>query len=163
MEDLNHPKVQPYSRDIGVRYGLELKFLDFIEATDRPRCFRYRVEDVEMAWTCYVPDKFDVAYPLWSTNGDHTLLLVSNEEIWFGKGWHDHPAMEMISRTSQGLLVNLFIAVIESELSDDELQSAAQFAGFRYLKETLTLVDTEHQNWKEAVEQFIADIDAQNC
>src|SRR4051794_31667285 len=99
MHDLNHPKVKPFTRDIASQLRLDQSFVSFVFAKERPDRFRYQCEDVKGSWTCYVPDDLTVAYPLWSTNADQTLLLLSGSKISYGKGWHDNPDMEMISQT----------------------------------------------------------------
>src|SRR5262249_4077136 len=137
MRDLNHPKVKAFTREIASQLRLDQSFVDFVFAKERPDRFRYRVEDVKGSWTCYIPEDVTVAYPLWSTNADQTLLLVSGSKISYGKGWHDNPDMEMISQTSQGLLANLLNAIWESEASEEEMREAAEFCGFRYLSDLL--------------------------
>lgn len=163
MDIPNHPKVKPLTAKIARSIGLEQSFVDFVFATERPRCFRYRCEDAQRAWTCYIPDSADVAYPLWSTNGDQTLVLVTNRELSFGKGWHDNNDIEMLSKTSQGLLAHLMNAVLESEVSDEELHFAATACGFRYLDKLLSFRDSDFpdgMSWDEAFDQFIAEIDS---
>src|SRR5215471_11569969 len=75
MDDLNHPKVKPFTREVASALAIDPTFVDFVFAENRPECFRYWVEDVNGGWTCYVPEEFDVAYPLWCTNADQTLIL----------------------------------------------------------------------------------------
>src|SRR5689334_9980928 len=104
MSDLNHPKVKPFTREIAAELGLDPTFVNFVFAKVRPDCFRYWCEGVEGSWTCYIPQAVTVAYPLWSTNADQTLLLLRGRDISYGKGYHDEPHMEEISQTSQGLL-----------------------------------------------------------
>lgn len=84
MDDLNHPKVKPFTREIASALAIDPAFVDFVFAEKRPECFRYWVEDVTGGWTCYVPDDFDVAYPLWCTNADQTLILVNESTASFG-------------------------------------------------------------------------------
>ncbi len=101
-------------------------------------------------WTCYVPEEFDVAYPLWCTNADQTLILVKGSAIYFGKGWHDNADMEMISRTTQGLLTYLIVQLVDVGDSDDEILQAAAFCSYRYLDELRELMgQTPDRSWNE--------------
>jgi hypothetical protein len=162
MDDLNHPKVKPFTREIASALGLDSTFVDFVFAECRPKCFRYWVEDVHRGWTCYVPDEFDVAYPLWCTNADQTLILMSDSALSFAKGWHDNPDMEMISRTTQGLLTYLMNQVAESDVPDDELKVAADFCGYRFLHDLLRFIDIPTPagvSWSDSMRQFIAYVD----
>ncbi|PQO45770.1 hypothetical protein [Blastopirellula marina] len=162
MHDLNHPKVKPFTREIASALSIDQSFTDFVFAKNRPDCFQYWVEDVNGGWTCYVPDEFDAAYPLWSTNADQTVILVSDSAMAFGKGWHDNPEMEMISATPQGLLTYLVIQLAESGSPDAELRQAADFCGYKYLDDLLAFIDlpTPDSTWSEVTRQFIAAIDA---
>lgn len=165
MRDLNHPKVRPFTRDIALQLRLDQTFVDFVFAKERPEPFRYWVEDANRGWTCYIPDNITVAYPLWSTNGDQTLLLLSGSMISYGQGWHDNPDMEVISRTSQGLLANLLNSIWESEASEAEMEELAEFCGFRYLSDLLEFVNThapDDAEWEQKWRQFISAIDARS-
>lgn len=165
MRDLNHPKVKSFSREIASLLRLDESFVDFVFANVRPDCFRYRVEDVQGSWTCYIPDDVTVAYPLWSANADQTLLLLSGSKISYGMGWHDNPDVEMISQTSQGLLANLLNAVWESEASEEEMREAAEFCGFRYLFDLLEFVKApvpEGTGWDQRWQRFLSAIDAKS-
>lgn len=75
--DLNHPKVKPLTMTFAQQLKWNPKFLEFVFAAQRQACFDHTCEAPNSGWTCYVPDEFDVAYPLWSTNADQTLLLLS--------------------------------------------------------------------------------------
>jgi hypothetical protein len=165
MIDLNHPKVKPLTREIASSLAIAPTFINFVFAEKRPVWFRYWVEDINGGWTCYVPDEFDVAYPLWSTNADQTLILVKGATLSFGKGWHDNPDMEIISTTTQGLLSNLMIEIAESDVPNDDLRQAAAFCGYRFVDDFLAFIDgprPEGIPWSEAKEQFIATVDAKS-
>ena len=161
--DLNHPKVTAFTLEIASRLSLDSAFVNFVLAKERPRCFDSWCEDVESGWTCFVPDKVDIAFPLWSTNADQTLILLAGTEVSYAKGWHDNPDMEIISQTSQGLLADLLNKIWESEASDEEMQAAANACGFKYLSEYLEWVSAPETNpgdWQERWGQFISAIDA---
>lgn len=163
MRDLNHPKVTPFTRGIASHLRLDSTFVDFVFAKERPPCFRYWCEDVNAGWTCFVPDNVSIAYPLWSTNADQTLILVAGGEVSYAKGSHDNPDIELISQTSQGLLADLVNRIWESEASDEEMRVAAQFCGFRYLRELFAFVNAPQPNgvdWEPSWRQFISGIDA---
>ncbi|MEZ6058603.1 MAG: hypothetical protein R3C01_18030 [Planctomycetaceae bacterium] len=165
MVDLNHPKVKRLTREIAISLAIAPTFVDFVFAEKRPECFRYWVEDINGGWTCYVPDEFDVAFPLWSTNADQTLILVKGSTFSFGKGWHDNPDMEMISTTTQGLLSNLLIEIAESDVPNDDLRQAAAFCGYRFVDDLLAFIDgpmPEGMSWSEAKNRFIATVDAKS-
>jgi hypothetical protein len=106
---LNHPKVSPITFEIALSLKLEPSFLAFIFAEQRPECFQNWCEIG--GWTCFVPDNFEIAYPIWSTNSDQILILISNGLISYGKGYHDCNEIEMISKTSQGLLAYLLVQI----------------------------------------------------
>lgn len=163
MEDLNHPKVKVFTREIACDLAVDPQFVDFVFAENRPECFRYWVEDVQGGWTCYVPDEFDVAYPLWCTNADQTLILVKASTLSFGKGWHDNPDIEMISETTQGLLTHLMAEVAGADVSDEELKRAAEYCGYRFLDELLTLMQqSPDASWTDTLERFIAEVDSRS-
>jgi hypothetical protein len=165
MDDLNHPKIKPFTREIASALALDSTFVDFVFAENRPECFRYWVEDVRGGWTCYVPDEIDLAYPLWCTNADQTLILVKESTLSFGKGWHDSPDMGVIAETTQGLLTYLINQIAESDVPDDELELAAEFCGYRFLDDYLTFIDAPTRtgdSWSDAMRQFIADVDAKS-
>ena len=165
MNDLNHPKVTPFTREIASTHSLDPTFVEFVVAESRPECFDYWVEDVNTGWTCYVPDEFQAAHPLWSTNADQTLILVNESTLAFAKGWHDNPQMEMISGTSQGLLTYLMNQIAEEDIPDDELRLAAQFCGYRFVEELLAFIDgpeSTNGSWAQAMDEFIADIDGKS-
>ncbi|MDB5340971.1 MAG: hypothetical protein JWN70_6590 [Planctomycetaceae bacterium] len=162
MSDMDHPKVQPFTRQVASELRLELSFVEFVFNTDRPECFRYWCEPVEGSWTCYIPDDVDVAYPLWACNGDQTLLLLADGQISYGKGYHDALDMEMISRTSQGLLADVINLLYESETTEDELRRAADLCGFRFLTEYLAFIKPRipsERDWRGRWKSFIEDID----
>ena len=165
MCDLNHPKVKPFTRAIASQLPLDPTFVNFVFAKERPNCFGYWCEDVQGSWTCFVPDDVTVAYPLWSTNADQTLLVLSGTKISYGKGWHDNPEMEMISETSQGLLANLLNSIWESEASEEEMREASEFCGFRYLSDLFEFVNAPTPNcveWAQSRRQFVSAIDAKS-
>jgi hypothetical protein len=156
---------KPLTREIAYSLAIDPTFVDFVFAEKRPTCFRYLVEDVNFGWTCYVPNDFDIAYPLWSTNADQTLILVKGSTISFGKGWHDNPDMEIISETTQGLLTYLINQIAESDVPDDELRQAASFCSYRFVDDLLAFIDgprPEGTSWSEAMRQFIARLDAKS-
>ncbi|MEZ6045232.1 MAG: hypothetical protein R3C11_06545 [Planctomycetaceae bacterium] len=160
MDDLNHPKVRKFTREIGRRLRIDESFLDFVFADKRPDCFQYWVEDVASGWTCYVPDEFDVTYPLWSTNANQTLLLVTGDSLVFGQGYHDSPEVNLIAKTTQGLLTELMIQLIESEASDVELREAAEFCGYRFFDRLLILMDTiSSEDYSVLIGHFITEVD----
>lgn len=163
MDDLNHPKVKPFTREIASALALDQTFVDFVFADKRPECLRYWVEDVTRGWTCYVPEEFDIAYPLWCTNADQTLILKIGSTLRFGKGWHDNPEMEMISETSQGLLTHLMAELAGAGASDEDLTNAAASCGYRYLDEWIKLMDQASDgSWTDTLERFIAVVDTRN-
>jgi hypothetical protein len=163
MDDLNHPKVRPFTRQIASALALDQTFVDFVFADTQPECLRHWVEDVTRGWTCYIPDEFDVAYPLWCTNADQTLILKKGSTIRFAKGWHDSPDMEMISKTSQGLLTHLMAELADAGATDEELKQAAAFCGYRYLDEWRKLMDqASDASWTDTLEQVIAIVDSRS-
>ncbi len=163
MFKLNHPKVRVFSCEVASHLRLEPSFVDFVFADYRPECLRNWVEDAHTGWTCYVPEEFDVAFPLWCCNADQTLILGKGSEIFFGEGWHDNAEMEMISRTTQGLLTRLIAKLIDVGDSDDELHQAAESCNYSYLDELLELVrQTTDRSWSETLKRFIAEVDARS-
>ncbi|PQO43869.1 hypothetical protein [Blastopirellula marina] len=162
MDDLHHPKVSPFDRNIAASLNLQPAFIDFVFAESKPACFDFRCEPAENGWTCFIPDEIDVAYPLWSANADQTLLLVRSDGCYYGHGYHDDPTVAYVSRTSQGLLAELFIAMYESETEISELQNAAEFASFRYLNACIDFSKkhgADFRNYYQLRERLIAEID----
>jgi len=165
MHNFNHPKVKPFTREVGTALALDVEFVDFVLATKRPECFRNWVEDVDRGWTCYIPDEIDAAYALWCTNSDQTLILLNGIKQTFAKGWHDSWNIEIISETTQGLLTSVMSPLAESELPENELHQAAAFCGYRFLDDLLTFIDkhgADYMGWSEAMAGFIASIDARS-
>jgi hypothetical protein len=163
MRDLNHPKVKTFTREVATRLRLDSTFVNFVFSKDRPACFRYWCEDVNRGWTCFVPDNADIAYPVWSTNADQTLVLVAGSKASYAKGWHDNPDIEMISETTQGLLADLLNKIWESEVSDEEMQVAAQVCGFKYLSEYLGFANARQPSgadWSSRWRLFVSEIDS---
>lgn len=161
----NHPKVTVLTPAIASQLPLDLSFVNFVFAKERPECFRYWVEDAGRGWTCFVPESVDRAYSLWSTNSNQTLLLVTGKELSFAKGYHDDPGIEWVSKTSQGVLADLLDKIWSSGSSRDELTAAAQFCGFRFLVELFAHGDSpllESPGWEDRWRQLIADIDAKS-
>lgn len=162
MNSLNHPKVKPFTREVAASLEIEPAFVDFVFADNRPECFRYWVEDVNRGWTCYVPNEFDVAFPLWCTNADQTLMLANKSGLCFGRGSHDNPEVQPIAKTTQGLLTYLVNQIAESDATDDELRQAAEFCGYRHLEALLAFIDgpvPAGAAWHDAMNQLIADVD----
>ena len=96
ISSLNHPKVKHLTLEIALDLKLEPSFLTFIFTEKRPECFDNWCETG--GWTSYVPDNYEIAYPIWSTNSDQTLILISNGIISYGKGYHDCNEIEIISK-----------------------------------------------------------------
>lgn len=167
MSSLNAPKVSPFTKEIGSKLRLDSSFINFVFSKERPTCFRYWCGDADNGWTCYVPDDVIVAYPLWSIWSDQALLLVSVSEISFARGFPDEPAVHIISKSSQGLLANLLRQIWESEISETEINEAAQFCGFRYLDDLLIFLNAPPEtedgvSWDDRWKAFIADIDSRS-
>lgn len=162
MQDLNHPKISTFTRNVAATLNVERSFVDFVFAESKPSCFEFRCQPAQSGWTCYVPDDVDVAYPLWSSNADQTLLTVSRGAVAFADGYHDDPTFDRISGTAQGLLATLFISLYESEVTDDDLTAAAAFAGFRFLADCIRFQNSngaDYANWDSLLADFIATID----
>lgn len=162
MRDLNHPKISKFTRDVAATLDVDRSFAEFVFVESKPACFEFRCQPAECGWTCYVPDNVDVAYPLWSSNADQTLLIVSRGAVTFADGYHDDPTIDRISSTSQGLLAKLFISLYESEVADEELTAAAAFAGFRFLDDCIQFQNSngaDYANWDSLLAGFIATID----
>lgn len=154
MNDLNDPKVKPLTREAAANLGLEPEFVAFLFSGSRPACFDYWVENPDKGWTCYVPPDVDVAYPLWCTNGDQTLVCVGQGRRWFMHGYHDDVEVHDIASTVQGLLADLFFKMYDSEATVEELRDAAVSCGFRYLDRVISA------GWKER-DQVVKAIDEQ--
>lgn len=162
---MNHPKIQPLTGEIAATLGLEERFVDFVFARERPVCFHYWCEPADKGWTCFVPDEFRVAHPLWSCNANQALLLVSEAGVSYSRGYHDARDMEFISRSSQGLLAYLLNCIYESEANEEEMAVAVAFTGFRYFAEfqkfrELIDGDKPRAPWEESWRRFIESIDA---
>ena len=160
MSDLNHPKVKLLTPDVARQLALGAVFTDFLFAQSRPGCFSFWVDPPTRGWTSYVPDHVDVAYPLWSTNADQTLLCVGENRRWFMQGYHDGMEPCDIANTVQGLLANLFFAMSDAGATDDELREAAKTCGFHYLDEFMSffakLSDEDYETWTK---RLVTEID----
>jgi hypothetical protein len=162
MNDLNHPKVRALSRAVASELQIEPEFADFLLCEKKPECFRYWCDPPSDGWTCYVPERIDVAYPLWSCNANQTLLHVVGSVLSYAHGYHDAPEVIPISGTHQGLLADLFIKLYEDEVPENDLVTAATFSGFRFLHECIDFQQangSDFMNWTELKRQFIRCID----
>jgi hypothetical protein len=159
MTDLNHPTVKPLTLDAAIALALEPEFVAFVFAESRPPCFDYWVESYDRGWTCFVPDQVEVAYPLWSTNADQTLVCVGQKRLWFMQGHHDDPDTYDIAETVQGLLADLFIKLYESEATIEDLRNAATSCGFRHVDDVIAFAESSGENYYDRKSDLIARID----
>jgi len=160
--DLNHPKVTPLTRELAASYALDGTFVDFVFAEKKPACFDYHCEPASNGWTCDIPDEYDRAHPLWSSNANQTLLLASKAGIRFGHGYHDDPEINLVARTTQGLLADLFIDLYERNRSASPLHEGAVFCGFQFLAECKQFQldqSGDFNQWQKRKAEFIAFID----
>jgi len=166
VDDLNDPKVRPFSRAIGQQLGLEPKFIDFVFSPHHHDFFRYRVESVGESWTAIIPPDVSAAYPLWSSNGEQTLVCVNGEGLWFGLGWHDgSDDPEYLSKSVQGLLARLFIDGVDPSAPLLEYEAAAETCGFRYLSDVVSFLRASagHDGaFQEKIWHFINEIDGRS-
>jgi hypothetical protein len=148
------------TREVARDLGFDAGFIEFIFAESRPPCFEYCLEPPGNGWTCHIPDEYEAAYPLWSQNGDQTLVCVSGQNIYFINGYHDDPDVTVKSRTDQGLLAEIFIDMYESEESEEALREASLFSGFAHLDQVLEFCEREGGNdYDDERKQLIAAID----
>jgi hypothetical protein len=121
--------------------GLSPQFVQFVFFEPKPDLFRYRCESRHSGWACYVPPNVSAVYPLWTCNADVTAVWVRRDRIEFVRLNHDDAEVTVLGRTEQGLLLGLFLALVEDEDWTDpakslrRLQEMADFAGFRHLAE----------------------------
>src|SRR5262249_49911853 len=119
--------------------GLSPKFVEFVFLDPKPEGFRYRCESRHSGWACFVPKDVSGVYPLWTSNADVTALWMRRGRLEFVTLYHDDPEPRFLARTEQGLLVQLFLGLLESEdwhnpaQSLSRLQRMADVTGFRTL------------------------------
>ncbi|MCA9616695.1 MAG: hypothetical protein KC586_28245 [Myxococcales bacterium] len=160
--DLNHPKVAPFTREVARALRLDPSFVEFVLASEKPECMSYWCEEPTAGWAAWVPDEWEVAYPLWCTGSNPTVILCAGDTHVFAHTYHDSDFVNVVARTAQGLLADLFVNLWENEVEDDPLRDAATACGFRYLDEVLRF-EEEHNaaaNYRELLPAFIAHIDA---
>jgi hypothetical protein len=130
-----------FSRQDLIHLGLSPKFADFVFLEPKPYRLRYRCESRHSGWVCFVPDDVEIVYPLWTCNADVTALWVRQGRQEFVNLYHDDPETLLLANTEQGLLLHLFLALLESEDWNNpaqalgRLEQLAEIAGFRCLKE----------------------------
>ena len=121
--------------------GLSPKFVEFALLDPKPDGFEFWCDSRHAGWACFVPEDVSRVYPLWSCNADVTALWMRCGRLEFVKLYHDDPEWRVLARTEQGLLLDLFRALLESEdwLDPKEcirrLQKLADVAGFHHLSE----------------------------
>jgi hypothetical protein len=161
---LAHPKVSAFTPVVAARLRLDPAFVAFVFASDKPESFSYWCDPADEGWSIAVPDDWEAAYPLWSTNGNQTLLLRSGTSYAFAHGSHDDEDVDIVAQTVQGLLADLFITLWESDESEPALRHAAEFCGFRHLDEVLEF-ERQHNRDRDYSKQrsrFIARVDEQH-
>ncbi len=159
MRDLNHPKVKSLTPGIAAALNFEPSLVSFLFSASRPACFDYWVESPDEGWTCNVPPHVDVAYPLWCTNADQTLVCVGQGRQWFMHGSHDSPETHDIATTVQGLLADLFFTLFESETTPEKLREAAACCGFRYVEDIITVGETRQDDYWNEKDRMVKEID----
>jgi hypothetical protein len=121
--------------------GLSAKFVEFVFLDPKPSKLGYWCESRHSGWACFIPKDVSGVYPLWTCNADVTALWMRRGRMEFVKLHHDDPEPSFLARTEQGLLLELFLSLLESEDWNDpaqslgNLQHMAKIAGFRHLAE----------------------------
>lgn len=151
--------------------GLSEPLVKFVMEEPRTGIFTYWCEDKYGGWLCSIPTDVTAVYPLWSCNGDLTVLWVRNGNREFVRTYHDDPESRFLAFTEQGLLARLFHRVMESqdwntpsEVADSEqvLMAAAKRLGFTYMQEFLDLYmqsDKDPDGYSQRIEKLILSID----
>ena len=147
--------------------GLSPKFVEFIFLDPKPKGFRYWCEPQESGWACYIPEDVSAVYPLWTCNADVFAVWVREGRIEFVELYHDDQEPRLLARTEQGLLLQLFLSLLESEDWHDpaqsfaRLQQLAEVTGFPHLRE---LNEWHERNggtsdFRERWKRFVASLD----
>lgn len=151
--------------------GLSPKFVEFVFLDPKPKQFRSWCEPRESGWPCYIPEEVSAVYPLWTENADVCAVWVREGQIEFVRLDHDNPEPVVLARSEQGLLLELFRYVRESEDWDDpaqslnRLQQLAEVAGFRHMQE-LNEWHARHfsaSDYQERWRQFVASVDKRSA
>jgi len=156
-----------YSRQELLDLGLSEKFVEFVFLNPKPAGFHYRCESRHSGWACFVPKDVSGVYPLWTSSSDVTALWMRRGRIEFVWLYHDDPEATFLARTEQGLLLNLFLALVESDDWTDPAQSLrrlenlADVAGFRHLSELIEWHDRNGgaADFGEQWERLLASVD----
>ena len=157
--DMNHPKVKPLTLQIAREIELDERLIELIFADTVPECFEYRIEPIEGSWTCNIPDEYDVAYPIWSCNGDQTLVCLKGKETHFIEGYHDDPEIKRVSRTTQGLLAYILLNWFEGDEPED-VQEAANACGFKHAELVIDYFEQDIEDFDAEEAKIIASVDA---
>jgi hypothetical protein len=147
--------------------GLSPRFVGFVFLDPKPKAFRHWCESRDRGWACFVPEDVSGVYPLWTCNADVTALWMRRGKLEFVELSHDDPEPQVLARTEQGVLTDLFLHLLESEDWRDPAQSRARLreiadiAGFRHLDE---LNEWHERNggasdFQKQWKQFVASID----
>ena len=115
--------------------GLSAKFVEFVFLDPKPKPFRYWCEPRESGWPCFVPKSVSAVYPLWTRNADVFAVWVRDGRTEFVRLCHDNPEPQVVARNEQGLLADLFLALLGTDEPLKNLRKLAGVAGFRHMDE----------------------------
>ncbi len=123
-----------YTREDLLSLGLSPALVEFVFTEPRPRPFTNWCEPRDIGWPCELPQGATAVYPLWTCNADVTALVQFGDRSQFYLLHHDDPNPVPVAETEQGLLVRLFVCLIESPRATlKELRQAAAQVGFQHL------------------------------
>jgi hypothetical protein len=152
-----------YTREDLLALGLTPRFVAFVFVEPKPRPFTNWCEPREAGWPCALPEDAEAVYPLWTCNADVTAAVLRGGRVTFMELNHDDPEPVPLADTEQGLLVRLFVSLIESPSATPEsLRRAAALAGFRHLDELVAWHERDEEDgrpFEDRLRQFVRALD----
>jgi hypothetical protein len=148
--------------------GLSEKLATFVLEHPRDGVFWYWCGENSSRWPANVPwpyatpDDVTDIYPLWNRDAEQCVLWIKNGERQFVWRYHEHPEPELIARTEQGLLADLFTTLYEDqEIEVDALRGAADLVGFSQLDRVIAFCQTSgtSSDYSERHRRLIDQID----
>jgi hypothetical protein len=155
------------------KLGLSEKLIAFVMTEPRQGIFTYRCEEKYGGWPSHVPEDVTAVYPLWSCNGDLTVVWIRAGHREFVRLYHDDPDVTLLARSEQGLLAKLFLPLMEGlswndatevAASEKKLVEASATLNFKYIGEFIELYarsGDDPDGYTERINHLMSEIDQQ--
>ena len=96
---------------------------------------------------------------LWSTNGNCIVAFLREDKVYIKYYLEDGPSeYEVLGRTYQQMISNLFASLIFREVKDKYLKVLANTFNFKYLNELASFI-LRNDDWEDNTSKFISEIE----